>query len=463
MNAIRLVALGLSLSAGLSGAEAGGGRGGSTAGNALLRGAPGAQSAAMGGAFTAVAGGPVALYYNAAALDALDRNRLLLQYDRSFLDIARSDAAFGMPFAGGGLGFGISVIDYGSIIQTTTVNKTNAGTFSANDMLVRTGYGRAVGDRLALGATIGYYRLEIAEVTASGVTADVGALYRSPWPGLDIGAAVRNIGSRARFTRDDEELPLAIALGAAYRPTARLLVALDYESTRNQDGVVRAGLEYRVIPALAIRAGYNGSNETDNGLTFGAGFAFNDIQLDYAYVPFGDLGKSHRVSAEVAFGAPMALPQERVAVFEPARAAEPATVTVAPPVSARSPAREERGLVPTALELKHRASAAVDAGRPADAIRDYRAAIALDPADATTRYNLATALYLTGRFSDAAWVFRDLAESNPEDEEAWMYLGLSELRAGRRDEGVRALRYVLELNPRNEHARRALAGSDRVR
>lgn len=498
MRSVRLALAGALLLVGLGAASAGTGRAGSTAGNALLRGTPGARAAGMGGAYTALAEGPLALHYNAAGLDALDRNRLLFQYDNSFLDINRSDAVFARPVSGGGLALGVTVIDYGTMIQTTTVNKTNAGSFSASDLLVRAGYGRPAGARLSLGGTLGYYRMEIADEVADGVTADVGALYRSPWSGLTLGAAVRNIGTRARFMLDEEELPLTLVLGASYRPTNQLLLVLEYEVARNQDGAIRAGAEYQLVSMLALRVGYNGSNETDNGLTLGAGFTFNDIQLDYAYVPFGDLGQSHRVSAEVAFGAPAARkerhaaepaphisespnraivaapppdvidrpvppPLPAVAVRPvPPPALEEAPPEVAPPLA---PARPEppRQVVaassrpqPTLAELKARAKAAISAGRPADAVADYRAALAMTPSDTLLRYNLATALYLAGRFSEAASEYREVVSATPRDEEAWLYLGLAELKAGRTGEGRSAIRRALDINPRNEYARQTL-------
>lgn len=479
--------MGLLLFTMLGAAEAWTGRAGSTAGNVLLRGTPGARTAGMGGAYTAFADGPLALYYNAAGLGALERNRLLLQYDNSFLDINRSDVAFGRPVAGGGFGLGVTVIDYGTMIRTTTASKTNAGSFSASDMLIRTGYGRPVSDRLSLGGTLGYYRMEIADVIADGVTADVGALYQSPWSGLTFGASVRNIGTRAQFTLDEEELPLTLVLGASYRPANRLLFVLDYESARNQGGVIRAGAEYQLIDALALRVGYNGSNETDNGLTLGAGFSFNDIRLDYAYVPFGDLGQSHRISAEVAFGAPVVRQERRSAPPTPAAAplpprtvernttrtqetsslekapvSTPVTVVSRPASEAPQPPAPPPPMISTprptmsVAELTKRATASVEAGRPAAAIADYKAALALTPDNGVIRYNLATALYLAERFADAAAAYREVVEENPSDEDAWLYLGLAEMKAGRREDGRQALRRVLALNSDNAYARATL-------
>jgi hypothetical protein len=277
----------------------------------------------MGGAYTAIADGPLALRYNPAGLapfrtrgteggrgdswrEAGRPYQLFAQYDASIADINRSDLIFARPLWEGGLGLGISYVDYGSIIRTTTVNKTNAGTFGAYDLLLRIGYGREISERVAFGAALGWYQMKIDAHTATGVTGDLGALYRPGLDGLELGAGIRNIGSRSQFVAEREDLPLTIVLGGAYRVNPMILMGVDYEIVQSAQGAVRAGLEVTPIELLALRIGYDGRNEAGSGLTAGLGFRIGDLGLDYAYVPFGDLGDAHRVSAEWTFGAPVA-------------------------------------------------------------------------------------------------------------------------------------------------------------
>jgi hypothetical protein len=445
------------------------GSAGTTAGNVLLRSSIGARAAAMGGAYTAVAGGPLALYYNPAGLHDLDRNRVFLQYDDSILDISRSDIAFAHPTLGGGFGLSVSAIDYGDIIRTTTTNKAGSGNVAADDFLVRIGYGRAVSERIMLGGTLGYYRLKLDDVEADGVTADASVLYKPSIDGLTLAAAVRNMGSRARFHRDDEELPLTVVLGGSYRPIPRLLLAVDYEIPRNQSGIVKAGAEYLLADILALRVGYDGRNETDNGLTLGAGFRMKDLMLDYAYVPFGDFGQSHRVSAEVAFGAPVERPMENAhastPVPQPARTIkpEPAPTPARPavtPVSATTARESEDAAAPSErvdpAEMKARAAAAMTAGRYGEAADWYRMVLARNPGDLVLRYNLATAYFRAELYDDAANQFEQVANADRLDEEAWLFLGYAQSRAGRPSEARMAWEKVLEINPINAHAARAL-------
>ncbi len=436
---------------------------GTAVGNSILRGHVGGAPAALGGAYTAVARGPLALRYNPAGLWDEERNRLFLQYNAHILDITRSDVAFTRPLRDGAIGVSLSLIDYGAIVRTTTVNKTGGSTFNPQDYLVRLGYGAPVSDRLRLGASIGLYMFELDDgVSSSGVTADLALHYTPPIDGVEIAASLRNLGSRARFYLDQEELPLAGVLGISYRPVSRLLVSVDGEVIRNEGAVIRAGAEYEIVDWLLLRAGYNGDNEASNGLTVGAGFRTEDLQIDYAYVPFGDIGQSHQVSAEVAFGRPAGrrrgedaapVPYRGVEREAPGREPERVPVAAAPAPSPPAPSAPE--VVEDPERLRTEAAAAYESGDAATAILLYERLLVIEPADALSRYNLATVCYSIQRYEQAAYHYRHLVSISPEDEEAWLYLGYAEYHAGRRDDAWYAWQRVLSLNPENEYARAA--------
>ncbi|MEK7744548.1 MAG: hypothetical protein AAB578_09205, partial [Elusimicrobiota bacterium] len=43
-------------------------------------------------------------------------------------------------------------------------------------------------------------------------------------------------------------------------------------------------------------------NDAGPGITAGVGWVLGDLDLDYAFVPYGDLGISHRISVSWRFG-----------------------------------------------------------------------------------------------------------------------------------------------------------------
>lgn len=458
---------------------------GSTVGSTLLRGEIGARSAALGGAMVAGATGATALRYNPAILADASRRSLFLQYDASILDINRSDLIYATPWKDAGLAIGASYIDYGTITRTTISNPGGAGSLNPNDLLLRVGYGRAVNDRFDVGGSLAYYRLDLDNVAAGGVTADLGLRAKTSWDGLVLGAAVRNVGSRARFIREAEELPLSATVGFSWRAAERLAIMTDLEWIRGLNGAVKAGIEFNATRQISLRAGYNSRNDAGSGFTLGAGFALSDLELDYAFVPFGDLGNEHRVSAEWSFGEPKLRTADRAGREAATVATEarhgrrktpsdvaPATINTtadrearATAAPARSRSEEPTAAAPPAQDpdagrsiddLLVMARKADDDGDKLDAARYYRKVLAREPEHQVALYNIATLYYQRREYADAARYYRALTMVAPQDVEAWLFLAISQDRTGRRDDALLSYRRALELDPDNAYARQAV-------
>ncbi len=80
------------------------------------------------------------------------------------------------------------------------------------------------------------------------------------------------------------------------------ILALDLNQPRHGDLTIHIGAEYVALKMAALRIGYNGRNEADSGITAGGGIRINNLFVDYTFVPFGDLGNSHRMSLSYKWG-----------------------------------------------------------------------------------------------------------------------------------------------------------------
>jgi Flp pilus assembly protein TadD len=81
----------------------------------------------------------------------------------------------------------------------------------------------------------------------------------------------------------------------------------------------------------------------------------------------------------------------------------------------------------------------------------------VNPVFIDARGNLASAIFQTGRFADAAAHYHAVLESRPNHGEAWFNLALALTRLGRNAEAVAAHEAVLRLNPDDARARGELA------
>ncbi|MFH2201577.1 MAG: tetratricopeptide repeat protein [Elusimicrobiota bacterium] len=96
-----------------------------------------------------------------------------------------------------------------------------------------------------------------------------------------------------------------------------------------------------------------------------------------------------------------------------------------------------------------------EAGRYAEAIKLYRKALELDPADADTRNDLGLALHYTGRSEEAVKELVEATETEPSFKNAWLSLGFVLTSLGRNEEARPALRHVIELAPGSPQAKEA--------
>ncbi len=96
-------------------------------------------------------------------------------------------------------------------------------------------------------------------------------------------------------------MPFNIRTGVSYRITNDLTTAFDINIPNDDNITLHFGTEYikkiKDIP-LAIRAGYKTNNSLNfiSNLSFGFGVSKNKYIINYAIVPYGLLGTTHRLT-----------------------------------------------------------------------------------------------------------------------------------------------------------------------
>lgn len=264
-----------------------------------------ARPVAMGGAYTALAADSNSLLYNPAGLGAMHGHEATFMHDQHFLDVAQEYGAYASP-----KGWGVSVnsLSFGPTTKTTYSNPggTGLGAVGLSDLAVSAGYGRDLFEVMRLGASFKYIRESVAGVSASGYAMDLGVQHDAAFlRGLSFGAALQNLGPSVRFQRASENLPLNLRLGTAFRFQAlgqANSASFDITKERSESPLFGAGLETVLGGMLPLRIGFNTRNQAGVGVTFGLGWSHPNFGIDYAFVPYGELGSAHRVSLSVRWG-----------------------------------------------------------------------------------------------------------------------------------------------------------------
>jgi hypothetical protein len=109
---------------------------------------------------------------------------------------------------------------------------------------------------------------------------------------LVFGAYLYNLNQAKLADYQQERVPTVLKAGLSYRPTAKVSLNIETEKDVEQDADFKAGLEYRIIEKLALRAGFRSLTEETTG---GVGFQAGALLIDYAAAWHAALGLSQHM------------------------------------------------------------------------------------------------------------------------------------------------------------------------
>ena len=267
---------------------------------------PVARPASMGGAFSALADDASAGYYNPAGLAQL-RMAEAITCGGLWIDETRYGfIGYSAPISRDNA-LGVSAL----YLQTPKMSgydekgkdywKTED--FDAKDLAVSFSYSQRFSPRNYFGLSAKWISQQIEKEKTSNFAIDAGQIYKMD--GLSLAVVVANIGPKIKFIREEDKMPLTLKLGAVYRlmdEDAKLL--LDLVKPLDNNWKVCLGTEWQINRNLTLRGGYNSQVFSDLGIgvSLGAGLKLGTFQLDYAYIPYNELGDTHRLSFTTHFG-----------------------------------------------------------------------------------------------------------------------------------------------------------------
>jgi outer membrane protein OmpA-like peptidoglycan-associated protein len=287
----------------------------------------GARAAAMADSFTALSDDATAIYWNPAGLTQAQGTQLSLTHTQWLQGVNLDFAALSQNLGSEGtVGLGFTVLGLQSFVSTVEDSSGNfAGSgpsVSAGDWELSVGYSNRLSrfipgsafDRTLVGLTVNLVGQNESGPMGTGLSFDLGAIQLFPKDHFSLGLDVVNIGTSIQ----DRSQPLDFKLGASwYHPhnfnsNDKLTLAADVDLNSDTGLQPRLGSEYR-LPLDKSDIGFlrAGLRTTDNvyGFSFlalGAGlehvFSGFVADLDYAFVPYGTIGPTHRFTLSMRLG-----------------------------------------------------------------------------------------------------------------------------------------------------------------
>lgn len=282
-----------------------------TAGVPFLKIGIGARSGAMGEAFSALADDITAVYWNPAGLTQLTKPEISTTYNDWFGGVGHGFLGWGFPLSHNtAMGFSIIHLDVGKIPGYAegkgTFEHIPTGDFSGHDTAFGFAYAFNMTESISLGMNIKGIVQKIENEEASSFAIDIGQLYRPPIQGLTLSAVVQNIGPRIKYAIEGDRLPLTLKFGSVYRiPNQPLTFTCDLSKPIDNNWRINLGMEVQLKRLVVLRGGFNSQvfKDLGSGITCGFGFSLKHYQLDYAFIPYDELGNTHRISITFRFDA----------------------------------------------------------------------------------------------------------------------------------------------------------------
>ncbi|MFB6272706.1 MAG: hypothetical protein ABEL51_07415 [Salinibacter sp.] len=242
-----------------------------------------ARTSALGYASTALTT-TAGVHANPAA-SALHRRRLVSFYARE--------------------SFGLSPLRYGALYGTwpfrwgvTSVGASTFGGEGYREVHYSLGFARALSfgtsRRVQVGLRARYYHTRIEGYGGAGALGIHLGLLVPLLPAVHLGAQATNVNAPSLV--DGEALPQTLSVGIRYQVNSRFLVVMDVFKDLAFPATVRAGLEVRPLPILALRAGVT---SMPTRFTGGVGLRLGWIRAHVAAEQHPKLGWSPSVSLEV--------------------------------------------------------------------------------------------------------------------------------------------------------------------
>ncbi|OQA90997.1 MAG: Outer membrane protein transport protein (OMPP1/FadL/TodX) [Elusimicrobia bacterium ADurb.Bin231] len=278
------------------------GEGGSAA--PVLKLESGARSSGMGGSFCGIADDIDAVQYNPAGLVQLHRKEIMLAHNEWIEGVKNEFVGFGMPINE----YWTAAIALNYMHVDGLTGRDDSGTptgktFGGYNGLLTLNLCAQVSEGMYVGGNIKVVQESVDNRKGTAFCADAGFLYRlNNWR---FGASVLNAGTEMELYEDSFPLPLTVKTGVSYMMLKNtLLLTCDANNRKDTGTDVRAGAEYVISEMFVARAGYktNAAKNTGSGVTCGVSINHQDWNVDYAFLPYGDFGNTHRVSVSYKFG-----------------------------------------------------------------------------------------------------------------------------------------------------------------
>ena len=146
-----------------------------------------------------------------------------------------------------------------------------------NETQLGLAYGRSLGSKIDLGVQFSYYGMKVVGYGNAAAFGFEAGIIMHVSDKINAGVQVSNPVGGKFGKNAGEKLPFVYTTGLGYEASDKFLISMEMEKEEDQPVNVNAGLQYRLLPRLRIRAGI--STATSN-MWLGVGVMIKSMRVD---------------------------------------------------------------------------------------------------------------------------------------------------------------------------------------
>lgn len=288
-----------------------------TSGFAFLKTHYSARAMGMANAFTALSDDADAVFFNPAGLVQNNNKHLKTSYMNYIDGLHGGSLVYSTEYKEGWfIAPFVQFMVSEDIPRTLEINGEyggQSGTFNTSNIVFGVGLAKEIHEVLDAGFNVKYIADNLDSYSASAVAVDFSLLHQTNNENVKVAFSLRNLGKQLSYYTDkkyDEKLPITGIVGLSYKYHDKGFINLDICRPFDNDFYGRLGMEYYYNTFFSLRTGIdtrmndyktNQSMDFTSGLSFGAGFKWNEYIVDYAVSSYGSLGFVNQISLSYIF------------------------------------------------------------------------------------------------------------------------------------------------------------------
>jgi len=266
----------------------------------------GANALAMGGAVTSLSTGVHSLFWNPGCLGWLVGTEATFMHSEYFQSIRYENLGFAHGTNSFGIGFSLKGLYLVEMEERIGPSENSISTFGAYFVVPSLSLAKSLGNNFSLGTSVKLVYQKIGEDKAVSFGGDIGMSVKGVIRSLKAGFVLTNLGTKIGFLNSSFSLPTRLRTGFSYSLfNENVSLAFDVIKPLKEDFEYCFGVEGIIMEKLCLRAGYRSELQNTGsfaGASAGVGFKIEDIDIDYAFSSYGELGLTHNFSISYVFG-----------------------------------------------------------------------------------------------------------------------------------------------------------------